>query len=297
MNVKKWRNQQLKRMLFLDALRAIPAAPEKPKPETWSNDEITLSWLGHASVLINFHGITILTDPVLASRVGIGAGPFVIGPKRYVQPALKCNELPRIDLVLISHCHFDHLDMWTIRRLGKTPVLVAPSKTSDLFKCTQIKNIKEAVWKQPFELFSERGGLKIEAFQTKHWGARMGSDTHRLWNGYMLERNGKKLIFGGDTAATHTFGDLRAFGPFELAIMPIGAYDPWIAHHCTPEEALKMADEAGAKYILPIHHQTFVLSREPLDEPIKRLQRALIKAPERLALSKVGETFVLPHNK
>jgi len=290
----RWKKDQIKRLLFWDTLRRIDPAPCKPTPKQWSDDAITFAWLGHATVLINFYGITILTDPVLASRVGINAGLFVLGPKRYVHPALKCSELPPIDLVLISHCHFDHLDMWTLRRLGTKPALIAPSNTSDLFKCTPIKDVRELAWKQRIDLFGERGELSLEAFPTQHWGARMGSDSHRKWNGYVIERRGVKLIFGGDTGPTNLFGDLREKGPFEVAIMPIGAYDPWKTNHCTPEQALAMAEAAGARFILPVHHQTFLLSREPLGEPIERLQRALIKSPERIAVRQIGETFVLP---
>lgn len=290
----RWKNEQIKRLLFWDTIRAIEPAPKKPAPQTWSNDAVTFAWLGHATVLINFFGITILTDPVLAGRVGINAGPFVIGPKRYVQPALNVKELPPIDLVLISHCHFDHLDMWTLRRLGLKPAIVAPSNTADLFSCVPQKAIHEVAWQQRLKLFGDRGGLTLEAFPTAHWGARMGSDGHRKWNGYVIERRGVKLIFGGDTGPTHLFGELHGKGPFDLAIMPIGAYDPWKTNHCSPEQAVAMADAAGARFILPIHHQTFVLSREPLDEPITRLQRALAHTPERIAARGIGDTFVLP---
>ncbi len=291
---KKWKNGQIKRLLFLDALRAIEPAPFKPDPRSWSNDRVSFAWLGHATVLINFFGLTILTDPVLASRVGINAGPFIIGPKRYIHPALKVKDLPQIDLILISHCHFDHLDMWTLRRLGAKSKIVVPSHTSDVFTCIPQKDVNELAWKERIEFFGERGGLQIEAFPTAHWGARLGSDGQRKWNGYILERQGIKLIFGGDTGPTHHFGDLRAKGPFDLAIMPIGAYDPWKTNHCNPEQALAMADAAGAEYILPVHHQTFVLSREPLGEPIARLQHALVKTPQRIAVRQIGETFVLP---
>jgi L-ascorbate metabolism protein UlaG (beta-lactamase superfamily) len=109
-----------------------------------------------------------------------------------------------------------------------------------------------------------------------------------------LRREGKAIIFGGDTARTPALGELRSRGPFELAIMPIGAYRPWIWNHCTPEEAVEMASAAGAKYIVPVHHQTFQLSDEPQLEPIQRLEAALKHEPERLALRRIGETFVCP---
>jgi L-ascorbate metabolism protein UlaG (beta-lactamase superfamily) len=116
----------------------------------------------------------------------------------------------------------------------------------------------------------------------------------RGYNGYLLYREGKSILFGGDTAFTPAFARAKTRGPFEVAIMPIGAYRPWIWNHCDPEQALEMANAAGAKYIVPVHHQTFKLSDEPALEPIERLQEALRGEPDRLALRQIGETFVLP---
>ena len=101
-------------------------------------------------------------------------------------------------------------------------------------------------------------------------------------------------MFGGDTALCDSFAELRTLGPIDLAIMPIGAYDPWIHSHCTPEQAVQMANDAGAQFIMPVHHQTFRLSSEGFREPIERFQMALQRTPERIALREIGETFVLP---
>jgi len=109
----------------------------------------------------------------------------------------------------------------------------------------------------------------------------------------VLEREGRKLMIGGDTAITSAFKQHRALGPFEAAVMPIGAYDPWIWNHCTPEQAVAMADAAGARLFVPVHHQSFELSREPFMEPIERAQEALAQEHGRLALREIGETAVL----
>ncbi len=127
----------------------------------------------------------------------------------------------------------------------------------------------------------------------KHWGARLLRDVSRGYNGYIIERNGRRIIVGGDTAFTDTFAALRQRRPFDLAVMPIGAYDPWIRAHATPEQAVAMANAAGADYIMPVHHQTFRLSAEPFREPIERFEAALQQTPERIALREVGETFRL----
>jgi L-ascorbate metabolism protein UlaG (beta-lactamase superfamily) len=128
----------------------------------------------------------------------------------------------------------------------------------------------------------------------RHWGARKQRDDYRGYNGYVIERNGRRILFGGDTAMTNSFAELSQHGPVDLGIMSIGAYNPWIQSHCTPEQAIEMATAAGARFIMPVHHQTFRLSFEPVREPIERFQAALSNTPERIALREIGETFVLP---
>ncbi|HYF49218.1 MAG TPA: MBL fold metallo-hydrolase [Planctomycetota bacterium] len=293
--IHRWEIETFKQAILRDTMRSIRRAPNRPEPEAWSKDAVTFAWLGHSTVLINFFGINILTDPVLGARVGLKVGPFVIGPKRFVQPALKWWELPPLDVVLVSHAHFDHLDIWSLRKLGGAPIAVTSKHSADLFRWTWMTHVRELDWHEQTTLFPKRGGLRIEAFPTSHWGARLRSDHHRRWNGYVLERHGVKLMFAGDTGYTRAFENLRGGGPYDVAIMPIGAYEPWVTNHCTPEQALSMADAAGARFILPVHHQTFKLSWEPVNEPIKRLKDALRKEPKRLALQEIGETFVLPH--
>ena len=138
------------------------------------------------------------------------------------------------------------------------------------------------------------GVLRVRAFPVRHWGARLQTDSYRGYNGYVLERNGHAIIFGGDSAMTDTFAALRQRRPFDLAIMAIGAYNPWIRAHSTPEEAVQMANAAGADHIMPVHHQTFRLSVEPFREPIERFEAALEHEPERIALRAIGETFRIP---
>ena len=141
---------------------------------------------------------------------------------------------------------------------------------------------------------ARNGRLEIEAVEVKHWGERWPSELVRGYNGYILRREGQAILFGGDTAHTSLFSQLRSRGPFAVALMPIGAYRPWILNHCTPEQALQMANDAGARYLVPIHHQTFRLSEEPMNEPIERFTAALDREPQRLAIRQVGESFVCP---
>ena len=249
--------------------------------------------IGHATVLINFFGIKIVTDPVLFDRVGIRLPGLTIGPKRLTAPALEFGELPKIDVVLLSHAHFDHLDLRTLHCFDAATCVVTAPNTSDLLKWTRLRDVTELRWGEHKSFRGLRGDLVITAFQVKHWGARKQRDIHRGYNGYVIESDGRRILFAGDTAMTDRFRKLQP-RPIDLAIMGIGAYNPWIKSHCTPEQAIQMANAADAQFIMPVHHQTFRLSFEPVREPIERFQAALSNTPERVALREIGETFVLP---
>jgi L-ascorbate metabolism protein UlaG (beta-lactamase superfamily) len=253
-----------------------------------------VAWLGHSTVLLDFHGIRVLTDPALGDRIGVSLGVGTIGPKRLVAPALTVQNLPPIDVLLLSHAHMDHMDLPTLRSLGHSTFTISATRTRDLLMGTKLKPINELGWGERTVFQSPQGSLEIEAIEVRHWGQRWPNEMPRGYNGYILRREGKTVLFGGDTALTPAFRQLRSRGPFEIALMPIGAYRPWIRNHCTPEEAVTMANAAGAKYIVPLHHQTFRLSEEPASEPIERLQAALHQEPERLALHQIGQTFECP---
>jgi L-ascorbate metabolism protein UlaG (beta-lactamase superfamily) len=291
--VRRWLGH-LWREWTIESWRQIEPAFAKPTPSKWNDAQLTAAWIGHATVLINFFGIKILTDPVLFPRIGIRLPGFTIGPKRLTAPALQFHELPRIDLILLSHAHFDHLDLRTLRCFDEDTRVITARATRDLLRRTYFRDITELGWGESKTLQTAAGEIDIAAFAVKHWGARKQRDTYRGYNAYLLERSGRRIIFAGDTAMTDSFADLRGRGPIDLAIMSIGAYNPWIHSHCTPEQAVKMATAAGAHFIMPVHHQTFRLSFEPLREPIERFQVALHNAPQRVALREIGETFVLP---
>jgi len=283
----------LAREWIIESHRPILPAAAQPEPQRWTDRHLTAAWLGHSTVLINFFGINVLTDPVLFPRIGIRLPGMTIGPKRLTAPALEVRELPSIDLVLLSHAHFDHFDMRTLHRLPGSADLVTAPKTSDILRWTRFRSKTELSWGESVEIRRGPGALRVRAFPVRHWGARLRHDTERGYNGYVLERNDRRIIFGGDTAMTDTFAELRQRRGYDLALMSIGAYDPWIASHATPEQAIAMADAAGAEHIMPIHHQTFRLSAEPFREPIERFEAALHREPERLALRAIGETFQL----
>jgi L-ascorbate metabolism protein UlaG (beta-lactamase superfamily) len=277
-----------------ETFRPIAPAFAKPRPKEWSDAALTAAWLGHATVLINFFGVKILTDPALFSRIGIRLPGFTMGPKRLTRPPLSIHELPEIDLIVLSHAHFDHFDLRTLHRFdGSTKVVTAP-QTKDLLRWTRFREVTELRWSQHASIKTRAGEIDVVAFQVEHWGARVQRDTYRGYNGYLLQRADRAIIFGGDTAITDSFAKLRDYGKVELAIMSVGCYNPWIRTHSTPEQAVQMANDAGAEFIMPVHHQTFRLSFEPFREPIERFAAALSTTPERIALREIGETFVLP---
>jgi L-ascorbate metabolism protein UlaG (beta-lactamase superfamily) len=291
LSTSKQRAARWARRLLADARRDTIPAPHKPEPAKWSDNAITLAWLGHSTVLLNFYGVHILTDPALGNRIGVSLGVGTVGPKRYIAPALTLKELPRIDVILLSHAHMDHLDLPTLDHLSPDACVVTAKETGDLVGATRLKHMTELAWNEHITLRSGYGELQVEAIEVKHWGQRWPSERPRGYNGYVLRREGKALLFAGDSALTPLFKAVRSRGPFEFAIMPIGAYRPWIWNHCSPEQALEMTNWAGARYLVPVHHQTFRLSEEPMNEPIERLCAALGREPERLALRQVGETF------
>lgn len=276
--------------------RGAPAQPgARPQPAAWSDDAVTGSCLGHSTVLLNVFGVRVLTDPVFSRRVGPGISPLILGPKRYLQPALFPWEFAAPDVIVLSHAHFDHFDVASLRTFARMTPIVTARNTGDLLRRLRFKNVHELGWGETVRLRVRGRELIVTGLEVAHWGARLLRDEHRGYGGYLFERGGATVCFAGDTAYTPAFARLRrAKRPVDLMLMPIGAYDPWIRAHCSPEQALAMTNEAGARYLVPIHHATFKLSHEPMHEPAERLRAALAKEPERLLAWQVGETFQLP---
>jgi L-ascorbate metabolism protein UlaG (beta-lactamase superfamily) len=258
--------------------------PHTPKPKLWPQRGMYAAWLGHSTVLLMLDGFTIVTDPVFSERIGLNFGPMTVGIKRLVEVAAPMNDLPPVDLVLLSHAHMDHFDLPTLRRLeNRRTRIIAADKTSDLLRIRHYAQVDELRWNESIRV----GPVNVTAFEVAHWGARMRSDVYRGYNGYLLETDRFRLVFGGDTAYTQSFKQLRS------SIMPIGAYDPWIRVHCNPDQAWAMANDAGAECVLPVHHQTFQLGREPRLEPIERMVNAAGSEPGRIVVREIGEQFHL----
>lgn len=280
-----------------------PVLPNfKPDPMQWKDDEINIAWIGHSTVLINFYGTTILTDPVLFERVGVSIFGMTFGPSRFTHPALFIDEIPKPDIILLSHAHMDHMDYESLFTLtdkypGQIECITA-FNTADVIAELEWKSLQEIDWGEQLELQK----IIFKAHQVKHFGWRYPWEKDRS-KGYMqdgrsfnavtLEKNGKKILFGGDTAYHELFKSLKDEN-IEIAVMPIGAYNPWKHNHCNPEEALIMAEEhIGAKYFIPIHTKTFKQGSEPIDEPLTWLKDSLSGYNIKLALDDIGKTFTL----
>jgi L-ascorbate metabolism protein UlaG (beta-lactamase superfamily) len=198
--------------------------------------------------------------------------------------------LPEIDLILLSHAHLDHLDLASLKSVRGTPSVVTAGETSDLLQGLQVQCPRELRWGNATTVKTAHGEVRVEAFEVKHWGRRWPRGKERGYNGYIVERDGRRILFGGDTGFTGSFTALKSRGPFAAALMPIGSYNPWIRNHCTPEEAVQMALAAGAERIAPIHYASFKFSDEPVGEPLERFEVALAKESSRIAWRRIGES-------
>ncbi len=268
---------------MLDRIYAPPKAPLTPDLRNWESHSLAAVWIGHATVLLRIDDVTILTDPVFSNRVGIGLGLMTGGPKRHYRPAVSIKELPPIDIILLSHAHFDHLDRPTLVRLPKKSRVICALGIRDLVEDLGYRDITELDWEES----SAHLGLKISAQPVKHWGARTFLDSHRGFCSYLIESKSHRMLYGADTAYHEEW---KSLAPVDLAILGIGAYDPYIAAHASPEQALAMADHLKARYILPIHHSTFKLSHEPMHEPIERMLKAS-SDQNRIVVTQVGGLF------
>jgi L-ascorbate metabolism protein UlaG (beta-lactamase superfamily) len=271
-------------MRLLDAVHPPPPAVHKPDLSDWENRTLSAVWIGHATLLLRIGGMTVLTDPVFGNRIGLGLWLTTLGPRRYIAAALTIRQLPKIDLILSSHAHMDHLDRPTLAMLDKKTPIVMAHRTRDLVWDLGFRNVTELRWGETARF----NGLSLTAREVIHWGARTFIDTYRGYNSYLLEAGKSRVLYGGDTAYQELFKDA---GPVNLAILGIGAYDPYIRAHASPEQVWTMANHARAEVVLAMHHSTFRLSHEPMNEPIERLLNAAGKESDRIVVREVGQSW------
>ena len=236
-----------------------------------------VAWIGHATFLLKLGGITIITDPVFSKN----AGPLFFGPKRFTEPALKLNEIPRTDIFLLTHNHYDHQDMKTIMRFPyKESKVLVPLGLRKYFKINRFKDVNEMDW---YDQIRINQNLNITFLPSVHWSKRSLTDTNKtLWGSYFIEYKGKKILFSCDTGVGKIYKELGdKYGPIDLTFINIGAYNFYpmasikdsSAYHTNPEEALGLAKDLKSKKVIGMHWGTFVLSLEPILEPPLRFKQ------------------------
>ena len=252
----------------------------------------TVTWIGHATLLVQLGGVNILTDPIWSNHVG----PPVFGVTRLVPPGMRFEDLPPIQAVVISHDHYDHLDLPTVQRLAREhhPVFFVPLGVGAWLAERGIKNVVELDWWQSSTLH----GLTFTATPAQHGSGRGLLDQNkRLWSSWVISGAGKRLFFGGDTGYTRALAEIgRRLGPFDVAALPIGGYSAFAAHHpnhVNPEEALQLFDDLRGHVLVPMHWGTFALNREPFREPPDRLFAEALKRgeEEHIALLTQGQSI------
>jgi L-ascorbate metabolism protein UlaG (beta-lactamase superfamily) len=256
-----------------------------------------VTWLGHAAFLLRLGGMTVLIDPFLSDYASPIPG---IGPRRFTPPALTVEQLPPIDVLIVSHNHYDHLDARTIAALPhkRRIQVVVPLGLGRFFRARGFHHIAELDWHQAVDL----DGLRITCAPAIHRSARGLIDRNRtLWAGFVLESAERRVYFGGDTGYGAVFADTgRRYGPFDLALLGIGCYAPRAAmhmNHANPEEAIQIARDLGAEHVMGMHWGTILMTEEPAFEPPERFRAAADAAgysPEQAWLLKIGETRTVP---
>ncbi|MGK6354805.1 MBL fold metallo-hydrolase [Sphingomonas sp. DT-207] len=276
----------------------VSVRPSKP-PARVAGDAMRVTWIGHATVLVQTQGLNILTDPIWSDH----AGPLGLGPRRVAQPGVRFEDLPRIDLVLVSHNHYDHMDLATLKRLWARdkPVIVTSLGNDSVIGGAGVP-ARALDWTQRLAL---RPGIAVAVTRNHHWSSRWFADRNRaLWSSFVVQLPGGNLFFAGDTG----LGDGRwpaeaaALGPIRLALLPIGAFrfEPGqmaSGAHIGPHDAIRAWSGLGRPFALPIHWGTFRLSWEGYATPPRMLQGMLRCAgsdPARFAAVAIGQPVDVP---
>jgi len=289
------------RFFFTDGRPAwpdeVPVAPTRP-PAHVAGEAMRVTWIGHATALIQTEGLNILTDPIWSTWASPVPG---IGPKRHRAPGVRFEDLPKIDVVLLSHSHYDHMDIPTLRRLWQRdkPLIITSLGNDTILKGKGIESVARD-WGQSV---SVRPGITVFIDRVHHWGTRFAKDRNRmLWSGFTVTLPGGNLFFAGDTGLGDGLWPYEAarHGPIRFALIPIGSYMPrdmMAPNHINPPEAVTVFERLGAMYALGIHWGTFQLSAERIDDPPAELRAALSLAhigSDRFRATEAGEQWQIP---
>lgn len=285
------RNWDLAKILAKNIAYEVSHPIQPPKGELKipprANPGIHVGWVGHSTFLISFYGTYLLTDPNFAERILIA--------RRVVGLPIKPEEISELDIILVTHAHYDHFDVKSLKKLPKKPHLIIPRASLDLASKLSFIKVTEMAWEDRREIQN----VQIEAFRPAHWGQRSFFDNkNRGYNSYLISKQGRHILFAGDTGYTSVFAEKCKNIKVDLAFFPITAYKPdWFRrNHASPEEALQMFTECGAKFMIPMHWGTFILSHEPLTEPVERLKKEAqrLGIDNRVIILEQGETFTFP---
>ncbi|CAN5583079.1 hypothetical protein BH09MYX1_BH09MYX1_44280 [soil metagenome] len=251
----------------------------------------SLTWIGHATFALRLGGVLVVTDPIWSERVGT--------TRRHTAPGVALGKLPEVDVVTVSHAHYDHLDIPTLQRLGPKPLYVVPKDCGSLLRDAGLPNVVELGWFESHEARTKMGRVKITLVPAQHWSMRVPWDRNkRLWGGFVYESDDGTAYHAGDTAFSElVFRKIgEAFPKIDWAMLPIGAYDPtWFMQpqHMGPEEATRAFELLGAKTFCAMHWGTFKLTDEPMGEPPERAKAAFVDHSldaSRLQIFDIGET-------
>lgn len=241
-------------------------------------------WLGHASLLLRIGGLTVLTDPVFSDRIGPRLAGRTLGIQRLAPMPIDPDRLPRPDVILLSHAHFDHLDTPTLRRLASPDTTIVTARATRGLIPDGFRHVVELDWSRELRI----RGVRLTALRTEHWGARAALDRHRGHNAYLIEAGERRTLFGGDTALTDAFDRI---GPVDIAALGIGAYESWDHRHATPEQAWTMFERMRARRLMPMHHATFDLGEPHAGEPMERLLAAAKDRSTDLVCPNIGDAW------
>lgn len=232
----------------------------------------TVTWVGHSTLLVQMGHVTFLTDPTWSRT----ASPVPIGPRRFVEPGLRMEDLPHVDFAVVSHNHYDHMDLATLERLAERGTRIfVPLGNAKTLRSAGIRNVEELDWwdRRTVE------GVEVHCVPARHWSRRgLFDGDDALWSGWVVVAPDRRFYFAGDTGMFPGFAEIgERLGPFDLAAVPIGAYEPQAMMkpaHLNPEEAIEAALALRAQKSLAVHYGTFDLSDEPIDEPPRRYRAA-----------------------
>jgi len=290
-SMSKWNKEKKKIKINIPSDHVVDKEEVLKNLEKYKNDDY-VAWIGHATFLIKLGNTTIITDPLFSKN----AGPLIFGPKRYVDPAINLKELPEVNLFLLTHNHYDHLDYKTIKNFPyKKAKVLTPLKLGKYFTRNGFSEVQEMDWYDQTEV----NDLKITLMPAVHWSKRTLTDTNKtLWGSFLIEYKNKKIFFACDTGYGNIYKDLgNRYGPIDLTFINIGAYDfrPMFEksiYHANPEEALKIGQDLKSKKVLGMHWGTVILSLEDPFEPPIRFKNATNKYGYHIddaILFKIGE--------